>query len=275
MATRSPVLNVMLRAADKAARGLKRDFGEIENLQVSRKGPADFVSAADHNAERTLRRELGRARPNFGLLMEESEDAAATQGSDAHGSRFIVDPLDGTTNFLNGLPHFAISIALEQRGEITAAVVYDPVKDEQFYAEKGGGAFVNNDRRLRVSACAPLDAALIATGAPFKGHGDRPIFLAELDAVMANTAGIRRMGAASLDLAYVAAGRFDGYWERDLRAWDIAAGILLVREAGGVVTQADGKPIRPDSPSILASTVDLETGLQRLVHGAAKAARPA
>lgn len=271
MATRSPVLNVMIRAADRAARTLKRDFGEVENLQVSRKGPADFVSAADRRAEGTLRHELRRARPDFGLLMEES---GAHPGSDPEGRRFIVDPLDGTTNFLHGIPHFAISIALEQRGDIVAAVVYDPIKDELFFAEKGVGAFLN-DRRMRVSARERLDSALIATGAPFKGHGDRARFLAEAEAVMANVSGIRRMGAASLDLAYVAAGRYDGYWERDLNAWDIAAGILLVREAGGFVGEIEGAPIHPESPSILAANDALEAPLQRLLKGAQQPARSA
>ena len=271
MATRSPVLNVMMRAADKAARALKRDFGEVENLQVSRKGPADFVSAADRRAEKTLREELQRARPEFGLLMEESGEHP---GSDADGRRFVVDPLDGTSNFLHGLPHFAISIALEQRGEIVAAVVYDPIKEDMFFAEKGMGAFLN-DRRIRVSGRERLDAALIATGAPFKGHGDRPRFLAELDLVMKDTAGIRRMGSAALDLAYVAGGRFDGYWERDLNYWDIAAGSLLVREAGGFVGQVDGKRLRPDSPSILAANTELEVPLQRLLARADTAASSA
>ena len=271
MATRSPVLTIMLRAADKAARSLKRDFGEVENLQVSRKGPADFVSTADRRAEQKLREELSRARPEYGLLMEESEE---TPGTDEQERRFIVDPLDGTTNFLHGLPHFAISIALEQRGEIVAAVIYDPIKEEQFYAEKGNGAFLN-DRRLRVSARERLDSALIATGAPFMGHGERPAFLAELNAVMERTAGIRRMGSAALDLAYVAAGRYDGYWERDLQPWDIAAGILLVREAGGFVGQIEPGPIRLDSPSILAANPGLEVPLQRLLRRAGKPASSA
>ena len=267
MATRSPVLNVMIRAAEKAARGLKRDFGEVENLQVSRKGPADFVSTADRRAESTLRQELQRARPNFGLLMEESgETEAAVAGQD---HRFIVDPLDGTTNFLHGIPHFAISIALESGGEVTAGVVYDPIKEELFFAEKGVGAFLN-DRRLRVSARERLDAAVIGTGAPFKGHGNRPGFLAEIDAVMAETAGIRRLGSASLDLAYVAAGRFDGFWERGLNAWDIAAGVVLVREAGGFVGSLDRTPFRLDGGQSLATNAALEVPLQRLLARAAK-----
>jgi len=266
MATRSPLLNVMVRAADKAARGLKRDFGEVENLQVSRKGPADFVSQADKRTEKTLRQELQKTRPDFGLVMEES---GTTAGSDAGGGRFIVDPLDGTSNFLHGIPHFAISIAAEQGGTLFAGVVYDPVKEELFVAEKGSGAYLN-DRRLRASARKRLDSALIATGAPFKGHGDRPTFLREIDAVMAETAGIRRQGAASLDLAYVAAGRYDAFWERDLNYWDTAAGVVLVREAGGFVGEVAGKPYTPESASILAATTDLEAPLQRLLKRAHK-----
>jgi myo-inositol-1(or 4)-monophosphatase len=269
MATRSPVLNMMIRAADKAAKSLKRDFGEVENLQVSKKGPADFVSAADRKAEKTLRQELSKARPEFGLLMEESGEQ---ESRDEQRRRFIVDPLDGTSNFLHGLPHFAISIALEQRGEIVSAVVYDPIKEEMFWAEKGVGAYLN-DRRIRVSARDRLDQALIGTGAPFKGHGDRGQFQAELDAVMANTAGVRRMGSAALDLAYVAAGRFEGYWERALSPWDIAGGICLVREAGGFVGEIEGKAIRIDSPSILAANAELEVTFQRLLQKAGKTAK--
>jgi len=260
---------MMIRAADKAAKSLKRDFGEVENLQVSKKGPADFVSAADRRAEKTLRQELSRARPEFGLLMEESGEQ---ESRDDQHRRFIVDPLDGTTNFLHGLPHFAISIALEQRGEIVAGVIYDPIKEEMFWAEKGVGAYLN-DRRMRVSSRDRLDNALIATGAPFKGKGNRPQFQAELDAVMANTAGIRRFGSAALDLAYVAAGRYEGFWERALSPWDMAAGIVLVREAGGFVGEIEGKAARIDSPSILAANAELEVTFQRLLQKAAKNAQ--
>ncbi len=266
MATRSAVINVMVRAANKAARGLKRDFGEVANLQVSRKGPADFVSAADLKAEQVLREVLSQARPGFGFLMEES---GAKASSDAAERRWIVDPLDGTTNFLHGLPHFAISIALEERGEITAAVVYDPAKDETFFAERGQGAYLN-DRRLRVSSRRRLDEALIATGSPFKGHGERQPFLREIDAVMEVTAGIRRWGAASLDLAYVAAGRFDGFWESGLSSWDFAAGILLVREAGGYVSQMDGRTLKIDSPTILAANDSLHTPLLKLLRNGSR-----
>jgi myo-inositol-1(or 4)-monophosphatase len=270
MPVRSPLINVMMRAADKAARGLKRDFGEVEQLQVSLKGPADFVSNADLRAERTLRAELTKARPGYGLLMEES---GSIPGEDPR-HRWIVDPLDGTSNFLHGLPHFAISIALEQDGEIVAGLVHDPAKDEIFWAEKGGGAFLN-DRRLRVSGRRRLNEALLGTGMPFSGHGDRAAYLAELDAAMAATAGVRRWGAAALDLAYVAAGRFDGFWEHGLSAWDIAAGILLVREAGGYVTELDGGRDMLASGSVLAANDHLHGEIARLLARRAAAAAPA
>lgn len=264
MATRSATLNVMIRAADKAARSLKRDFGEAANLQVSRKGPADFVSAADLKAEKVLREELRRARPDYGLLMEESGASPAAEGVTR---RWIVDPLDGTTNFLHGLPHFAISIALEEAGELLAAVVYDPVKNDLFFAEKGSGAYLN-DRRMRVSSRSRMDNALIATGIPFKGRDGHEQFQAELSTIMAETAGVRRWGAASLDLAYVAAGRYDGFWERGLKSWDIAAGILLVREAGGYVSAVDGKPFALEGGSILVANDSLHGRLAKLLGGA-------
>jgi myo-inositol-1(or 4)-monophosphatase len=251
----------MVRAADKAARALRRDYGEVANLQVSRKGPADFVSAADLKAEQILREELSRARPDYALLMEESGASA----NHATAERcWIVDPLDGTTNFLHGLPHFSISIALEERGELIAGVVFDPIKNELYYAERGQGAYLNN-RRIRVSSRDRLEESLIATGIPFLGHGDRPAFMAELDAVSGKVAGVRRWGTASLDLAYVAAGRFDGFWERGLASWDVSAGIVLVREAGGNVSEIGGKAIRRDSPSILATNETLHAPLNRLL----------
>ncbi len=262
MIPRSPILNVMVRAADKAARRLRRDFGEIENLQVSKKGPADFVSTADTTAETTIREELTRARPDYGFIMEE---AGSTGGSDDNERCWIVDPLDGTSNFLHGLPHWAISIALAERGQVLAGVVLDPIKNELFQADKGSGAFLN-DRRIRVSSRRRLEECLIATGTPYCGHGDRGQFLAEADAVMAATAGIRRWGAASLDLAYVAAGRYDGFWERALAPWDIAAGIAILREAGGLVTEIEGRPIRLDSDSILAGNEDTHAALGKLLR---------
>ena len=265
MTPRSAHLNVMIRAADKAARRLRRDFGEIEKLQVSKKGPADFVSTADTTAEQNIRQELAKARPDYGFLMEET---GAEPGRDDSSRCWIVDPLDGTSNFLHGLPHWAISIALAERGEIIAGVVFDPVKNELFCADKGAGAFLN-DRRIRVSSRDRLDECLIATGAPYRGHGDRGTFLSEVDAVMAATAGIRRWGAAALDLAYVAAGRYDGFWERGLSPWDIAAGLIILREAGGLVTEIDGRVLKLDSPSILAGNQSTHFALLKLLRGAA------
>lgn len=240
MPVRSPLMNVMFKAADKAAKGLVRDFGEVENLQVSRKGPSDFVSTADFNAQKILRQELGAARPEFGFLMEEADGVADTSGKP---ERFIIDPLDGTTNFLHGLGHWAISIAAERAGELIAALIYDPIKNESFWAEKGVGAY-SASRRLRVSGRKDFADCLIATGAPFKGvMHKRPNFVKQMEAIMPQVAGIRRWGAAALDLAYVAAGRYEGFWEEGLGAWDCAAGILLVKEAGGFVapiTPGDG-----------------------------------
>jgi myo-inositol-1(or 4)-monophosphatase len=258
---RSAILNVMVGAAFKAARGLKRDFGEVENLQVSKKGPADFVSAADHRAEEIIRTELQRARPNYGLLMEES---GATEGNDPQ-HRWIVDPLDGTTNFLHGIPHFAISIALERQGKLAAAVVYSPISDELFTAERGAGAYVN-DRRLRVAARSNLGEAVVATGMPFMGHGDSAKYLQELARIMPAVSGVRRFGAAALDLAWVAAGRFDGFWERGLSPWDVAAGLLLIREAGGYVTDVDGGEASPESGHIVAGNEAIHRQLLTLLR---------
>jgi len=262
MATRSALINVMSRAADKAARGLRRDFGEVEQLQVSVKGPGNFVSTADHKAEKVLRQELQHGRPDYSFLMEES---GAIAGSDTE-HRWIVDPLDGTTNFLHGLPHFCISIALERAGEIVAGVVFDPILDEFFWAEKGVGAYLN-DRRIRVSSRRQLSHALIATGTPYGQGAQRKRYLAQLEQVMENVADVRRMGAAALDLAYVAAGRFDGFWEEGLSAWDIAAGLLLVREAGGYVTELDGGASMLASGSVLAANDRLHGEIATLLGG--------
>ncbi|MGF1640727.1 MAG: inositol monophosphatase family protein [Rhodospirillales bacterium] len=263
MALRSALLNVMIAAVQKAARGLVRDLGELEHLQVSKKGPADFVSKADRRAEAVLRRELMKARPAFGLLMEESGAVAGTDTS----NRWIVDPLDGTTNFLHGIPHFSISIAVERDGDPFAGVVYSPVHDEMFVAEKGSGAFVNG-RRLRVSARRQIDEALFATGIPFKGLDDHRLFLRQLEGVMAVSAGVRRFGSAALDLAYVAAGRYDGYWENGLHPWDIAAGVVLVREAGGFVSDLAGRNRMMAGGGILAANSELYAPLLRLIEEA-------
>ncbi len=248
MAQRSALINVMAKAAGKAGRGLIRAFGETESLQVSKKGPADFVTEADHRAEETLLRELGKARPNYGFLMEESGERP---GSDM-SNRWIVDPLDGTLNFLHGLPHFAVSIGLERDGELFAGVIYAPVTDQMFWAEKGKGAFLNTTR-LRVSTRRKPEESLFATGIPHSGKRDHPEFLGQLERVMAVSAGVRRFGTASLDLAYVAAGRYEGYWEQDIFPWDMAAGIVLVREAGGFVSDFDGGGAMLASGSIVAA----------------------
>ena len=232
---RSALLNVMVQAALKAGKSLARDFGEVQNLQVSVKGPGDFVSQADMRAERIVKEELLKARPTYGMLAEESEEIEGTDG--AH--RWIVDPLDGTTNFLHGIPQFAVSIGLERNGEIVAAVIFNPATDDLFTAERGGGAF-HNDRRIRVGARKVMSDCVIACGVPHLGRGQHGKFLVELRHVMNEVAGVRRMGAAALDLAYVAAGRFDGFWEDNLMPWDMAAGLLLIREAGGFVSDMKG-----------------------------------
>lgn len=256
----SPALNVMTAAARKAGRGLIRDFGELENLQVSMKGPADFVSSADLRTERILMNELSKARPGYGFLMEES---GAVEGPDKT-HRFIIDPLDGTLNFLHAIPHFAISIGLEREGQMQSAVVYNPVTDEMYTAERGHGAYLN-DKRLRVSARKQFKDCVFATGIPFLGKEGHERFLAELQAVMAVAAGIRRFGSAALDLAYVAAGRYDGFWERKLGAWDMAAGLLLVREASGVVSDLDGGAKMLDRGDIIAANEHLHPQLLQLL----------
>jgi myo-inositol-1(or 4)-monophosphatase len=250
--TPSALLKVMIEAVRKAARGLVRDFGEVSELQVSKKGAADFVSAADLKAEQTLFEELTRVRPGYGFLGEERGEEAGTDKT----HRWIVDPLDGTTNFLHGIPHFAINVALERDGLVVAAVTYNPATHDLFWGERGRGAFWN-DKRLRVSARSRMDEALIATGIPFLGHGQHARFLKELHQIGQRVAGVRRFGSAALDLAWVAAGRYEGYWERDLGAWDLAAGVLLVSEAGGTVTDADGGESMLTGGSICAANPSL------------------
>jgi len=261
MISRSPTLNVMCNAAFKAARGLVRDFGEVEHLQVSRKGPGDFVSTADKKAEDILYKELKKARPSYGFIMEEGGVIPGEGDYTWH-----IDPLDGTSNFLHAIPHFAISIGLQKGSELIAGVIYDPIKDELFYAEKGGGAFLN-ERRLRVSARSHLSEALLGTGIPFASHSGevQAQFQSTLERVMPQVAGVRRFGAAALDLAYVAAGRFEGYWERALYSWDMAAGIVLVREAGGYVCDLKGGDDILGTRSVLATNQALHQGLKDLV----------
>ena len=252
MTTPTALVKVMIDAARKAGRKLARDFGEVGELQVSRKGTADFVSAADLAAEQTLFEELMKARPGYSFL---GEERGLIEGSDKT-HRWIVDPLDGTTNFLHAIPHFASNIALERDGVVVAAVTYNPVTGDAYWSEKGKGAFMN-DRRLRVSARSRLEDSVLATGIPFAGHGQHARFLKELHQISPRVAGVRRFGAAALDLAFVAAGRFDGYWERDLKPWDLAAGLLMVVEAGGKVTSADGEAFSLEEGSVCAANLDL------------------
>jgi myo-inositol-1(or 4)-monophosphatase len=241
-------MNVMVAAVRKAGRSLARDFGEVEQLQVSVKGPANFVSAADHKAEEILFNELRRARHGYGFLMEERGEVEGPDKS----HRWIVDPLDGTTNFLHGIPHFAISVGLERSGELVAGVIYNPATNELFTAEKGKGAFLN-DRRLRVANRRTLADCVVVTGIPHRGRPGHRRFLAESGTLMPEVAGIRRLGAAALDLAWVAAGRFDGYWEHDIKPWDMAAGILMVREAGGHVSDLTGGSDMLGTGTVLAA----------------------
>lgn len=245
-------LNLMIKAARKAGRSLVKDFREVENLQVSTKGPGDFVSRADREAERIVREDLMTARPNYGWLGEET---GATDGKDPT-RRWIVDPLDGTTNFLHGLPHWAVSIALEQKGEIVAGVVFDAAKDELFFAEKGLGAFMN-ETRLRVSGRNRMIECIFATGMPFGGRPALPASLQDHARLLPTCAGVRRWGAAALDLAYVAAGRYDGFWERGLSPWDTAAGTLLVREAGGFIGPIREEQDPIESGNLIAANSDI------------------
>ncbi|AXC51029.1 inositol monophosphatase [Paracoccus suum] len=256
-------MNVMIKAARKAGRGLVKDFREVENLQVSVKGAGDFVSRADREAERLIKEELRGARPTYGWLGEET----GTEAGEDPTRRWIVDPLDGTTNFLHGMPHWAVSIALEHKGEIVAGVVFDPAKDEMFWAEKGAGAWMN-DQRLRVSGRSRMIEAVFATGVPFGGSRHLPAFLKDTARIAPITAGVRRWGSAALDLAYVAAGRFDGYWERGIQPYDVAAGVVLVREAGGFVEGLRKGESPVESGAILACNAGLFTTFSETLRAA-------
>jgi myo-inositol-1(or 4)-monophosphatase len=250
---RSASLEIMIRAATKAARLLARDFGEVEQLQVSIKGPGDFVSAADRKAEQLIKEELKRGRPDYGFVMEEG---GIEHGRSPH-NRWIVDPLDGTTNFLHGLPHWAISIALEQHGELVAGIVFDPLRNELFSAERGHGAYLN-DRRLRVSKRSDMRMSLIGCGLPIQNWKGRELgFTRQMEKVADDCGGLRRLGVASLDMAYVAAGRQDGYWEHGTKIWDIAAGVLLVREAGGRVGRLEGDEALFEEGTVVAGNPDI------------------
>ena len=251
--TASSLVASMIDAARKAARGLARDFGEVTELQVSKKGAADYVSAADIKAEQVLFEALMKLRPGYGFLGEERPEIEGTDKT----HRWIVDPLDGTTNFLHAIPHFAVNIALEREGQIVAAVTYNPITHDIFWAEKGRGAWLGNEKRLRVAARTHLDEALLATGIPFMGVPGHGQFLKELHQITQRVSGVRRFGAAALDLAWVAAGRLDAFWERGLHPWDTAAGLLLITESGGKVTNLDGGDYQFGDEGILAANLEL------------------
>ena len=255
---RSALMNVMVGAALKAGKSLARDFGEVQNLQVSVKGPGDFVTQADKRSEEIIFNELKRARPDYSFLMEEG---GAVEGTDPQ-HRFIIDPLDGTTNFLHGIPMFAISIALERQGQMVAGVIYNPAMDELYTAERGGGAFLN-DRRLRVANRKELTDCVIGTGVPHLGRGHHGNYLLDLRNVMGEVSGVRSLASSTLDLAWVAAGRFDGYWENGLKLWDIGAGIVLIREAGGFITDRSGKQEGLDGTSIVAGNELIHKALMK------------
>ena len=253
---RSALLNVMVQAALKAGRGLARDFGEVENLQVSLKGPGDFVSAADRKAEETLVADLTKARPGYSFLTEETGAIAGTDKT----NRWLVDPLDGTTNFLHGIPLFAVSLGLERDGVLVAGVIYNPILNELYVAERGQGAFLN-DRRIRVAARRELRDTVIATGTPNVGRGGHEPFIAELKSLMPKTAGIRRAGSAAMDLAWVASGRYDGFWERSLSPWDMAAGIVIAREAGAIVSGVSGNDDMLASGTVVAGNETIHAAM--------------
>lgn len=261
---RSAILNVMIQAAIKAGRSLSRDYLDAKNLNFSLKGPAEYVSQADHKAENIIKTTLMAAKPDYSYIMEESDTII---GSDQQ-HRFIIDPLDGTTNFLHSVPYFCVSIALESQNNLAAAVIYNPILDELFTAERGKGAFLN-DRRIRVSQCRNLESALICTGMPFIGKNGHGTFLRELSLIMPQTAGIRRTGAAALDLAYLAAARFDGFWENNIKIWDVAAGILLIKEAGGFVTDKNNRAHIEKNNNIVAGNEYMHKTLLHYINQAA------
>lgn len=260
---RSAILNVMVQAAIKAGRSLARDYIDAKSLNITLKGPANYVSQADIKSENIIKSTLMTAKPDYSYIMEESGQII---GKD-HQHKFIIDPLDGTTNFLHNIPYFCVSIALESQNNLVAAVIYNPILDELFTAERGKGAFLN-DRRIRVSAQKNLENCLMCTGIPFIGRAGHGKFLKELSLIMPQIAGIRRNGAAALDLAYLAAGRFDGFWEYNLQLWDIAAGILLIKEAGGFISNCENKPAFAANETIVAGNEYTHKTLLKLISEA-------
>jgi myo-inositol-1(or 4)-monophosphatase len=268
MANTSPILNIMIKAAEKAGRSLTRDFGEVENLQVSRKGPANFVTAADKRAEEIIFEELKNARPDYGFLMEEG---GVVEGNNSE-HKWIIDPLDGTHNFMHGIPHWAVSIALETKGRVEAGVVYDPIKEETFIAERSGGAWLNGRKRLRVSANNNLESSTIAFGSAQMNIEKQNVFMRELRTISSQAPMVRRMGAAALDLSYIAAGRLDGYWERDIQPWDLAAGVLIVKEAGGFANSIDNEQNPIYNNQIVAGNQAIYDHLRKNLRDVAKKA---
>ncbi|MBX7248692.1 MAG: inositol monophosphatase [Caulobacteraceae bacterium] len=263
MSTPSPLLQAMIGAVRKASRGLARDFGEVQALQVAKKGPADFVTAADLKVEQTLFEELQKLRPGYGF---HGEERGLVEGSDKTHT-WIADPIDGTTNFIHGMPHFAVSLALQREGQIVAGVTFNPILNELFWAEKGRGAFLN-DTRIRCALRKQLDESLVATGIPWAGRPGHAQFLKELHTVGQRVAGVRRLGAATLDMAWTAAGRFDAYWERNLKPWDVAAGLILMSEAGGMTSAIDEGQSALSGSSICAANLDLHPVLLEKLRGA-------
>ncbi len=265
----SPILSIMIKAAEKAGRSLTRDFGEVENLQVSRKGPANFVTAADKRAEEIIYEELKNARPDYAFLMEES---GAVEGKNDSEHKWIIDPLDGTHNFMHGIPHWCVSIALETKGRVEAGVVYDPIKEETFIAERSGGAWLNGRKRLRVSSNNALESSTIAFGSANVNPEKQRVYINELNTISSMATMVRRFGAAALDLSYIAAGRLDGYWERDIQPWDLAAGVLIVKEAGGFANSIDNEQNPIYNNQIVAGNQAIYDHLRKNLRNVAKQA---
>ncbi len=260
MRLNSPQINLIIKACMKASRSLIRDFGEVENLQVSTKGPGDFVTSADKRTEKILIEELKKAHPGYGIITEESGMINKSNTD----NRWVIDPIDGTMNFLNGIPHFAISIGYEEKGEITCGVIFNPITNEMFVAEKGNGAYLNNSR-IRVSNKKKIKDALLVTGGPKEASKIKDKIFSEYINISNNVSNVRKFGSAALDIAYVACGRFDGYWQRELNYWDIAAGIIILKEAGGFINFFDEDNNNPLKKNIIASNSNIHNELLDLI----------
>ena len=257
----SPNLNIMIKASEKASKALIRDYGEIEKLQVSIKGPSDFVTSADTRTEKIIIEELAKAKKNYSILTEENGEKINSDRS----NMWIIDPIDGTSNFLHGIPHFAISIGLEHKGEIICGIIYDPIKDEMFIAEKGNGSYLNN-KRIRVSSRSKLEECIIFTGGPKHDSDEKNLSLEEYNKISSKVLiPVRKLGSASLDMAYVASGRCDGFWQRNLNYWDVAAGIIIIKEAGGFITDFKGENWQKDSKTILATNSKIDKEIIKIL----------